>query len=91
MATDLIGARPEELETLHTQLSQHAQEVQDLMHHLTSTLDQTTWWGNHSQLFRHDWETSYKPNLQRMSDALTDAHTAVKNQKDAFLEIDGGR
>jgi WXG100 family type VII secretion target len=91
MPSDLIGARPEELETLHQHLQQHAAEVDDLMHHLTTTLGNTTWWGNHSDQFRNDWENSYKPNLQRMSDALNDAHAAVKSQKEAFLQIDGSR
>ncbi|MEY3091971.1 MAG: hypothetical protein RIS33_553 [Actinomycetota bacterium] len=66
----LIGADPDQLESLGTTLCRQRESVESIVSLVTSTLAGTAWVGPARQAFESDWESSFRSALSRLSDAF---------------------
>lgn len=66
----LIGADPDQLESLGTTSCRQRECVESIGSLVTSTLAGTAWVGPARQVFESDWESSFRSALSRLSDAF---------------------
>jgi len=66
----LIGADPDQLESLGTTLCRQRESVESIVSLVTSTFAGTAWVGPARQAFESDWESSFRSALSRLSDAF---------------------
>jgi uncharacterized protein YukE len=76
----MTGMDIEQVRVLSKQLSAAADQVRQIASDLSSKLGSTTWVGNDQTRFTSDWNSTHRPNLSNVADALTQASTqANKN------------
>lgn len=88
MPGDNIGADTFELDNLHRELRQQAENIRTLRDHSTSLLESTTWQGHASSQFRNVWHDEFHPSLSKMADAHDNAADEVRYRKEALMEAD---
>lgn len=77
-----VGMIVEEVEQLAAHLQQRAQEIEEIVGHLTSALSSTTWVGADHDMFHELWHSSHVPALRNVINGLMDAHgNAVANAR----------
>ncbi|MBO0714447.1 MAG: WXG100 family type VII secretion target [Acidimicrobiales bacterium] len=83
----LIGGNIAQLEQLHTHFKGQSQAVDDLMANLSNHIHSTWWHGGVADRFRSDWESEYRPALQKLSQALHDAHVHIQGRTQALVDV----
>jgi len=82
-----FGMIVEEVEQLAAQMTQRAEEITQLMGHLTSQLESTSWVGPDRENFHGEWHSSHIPALQNVANALgqaaSKAHMNAQQQREA--------
>ena len=58
-----------------------AQQIDETMRFLDSSLRSSIWEGQAKNRFESDWNSTYKPNLQRLQQALTDCSTELEQRR----------
>ena len=71
------GMDPEAVRSFATQLSTDAENIDTIVNSLTSQLGGVQWIGADASRFTGDWESTYRPQLQSVSNALRDAATVA--------------
>lgn len=84
-----IGGEIEQMNTLVTAFRAKAGEVTQLSNDVDRQLGATWWVGPAADRFRNSWTTEYKPALQRLNQALTDAAAEVDRRKQALVQSGG--
>lgn len=84
----MIQAELGELSTLSIQLGSCSGDVTDLLARLSNLINQTTWQGGAADRFRSAWESEFRPALNNLSSALTDASSEV-SRREAALNLAG--
>ena len=80
----MIQAELAELETLSRRLGTCSGEVDDLKRALSGLIGTTTWTGGAADRFRQAWESQFRPALENLAVALTDASQEVDRRKVAI-------
>jgi uncharacterized protein YukE len=81
-----IGADIDQLGSLKQRFDTEAQAVIDLTNAIDAQLHNTWWIGGARDRFQSDWDSSFKPNLQRLHDALSSAGIQVQQRADALRQ-----
>lgn len=68
-----VGMDVEAVRSFATQLNSDAGEIDNLITKLSGQLSTVHWVGNDASRFTSDWDSSYRPQLQAVSNALRDA------------------
>lgn len=79
-----IGASIEQLDQLKRTFDTQSQNVGSLSSTVTSAVAGTDWEGPAATKFRDAWEREFRPMLQKLQEALTDAGTEVGRRRDAI-------
>ncbi|MFN8037433.1 MAG: WXG100 family type VII secretion target [Acidimicrobiia bacterium] len=77
-----VGGDLEQLQVLESTFTRDAQSVAELQHRITSTLGSTVWQGAASDRFRQEWQGSFVPSLNRLTEALTENASYVRLKKE---------
>jgi WXG100 family type VII secretion target len=85
----LIGGEITQLHSLNAGFNRHSATVDGLLRELRGQIDGTYWKGGAAERFRADWATLYEPALTKLSAALQEAATHVRNQADRFEQAGG--
>lgn len=80
----MIKADLPQLESLSRRLGVCSGDVHDLKANLSALISGTDWEGGAAARFREAWESQFRPALDQMSAALTDASSEVNNRKMAL-------
>jgi uncharacterized protein YukE len=79
-----IGADIGQLQALKQTFAKEAEDVGRLMSALDRQVTDAWWVGPAADRFKSDWNGVFKPNLQKLQQALTDAGTEVENRRRAI-------
>ena len=81
-----IGADIGQMQALKAAFDKEVEDVGRLMSTLDRQVGQdATWWvGPAADKFRGDWNGVFKPNLQKLQEALRQAGTEVENRRRAI-------
>jgi uncharacterized protein YukE len=78
-----VGMEVEAVRTLARELSQKANEIEQIAGQLTSQLSGTNWVGSDATQFRNEWDSQHVRALKTVATALQTASTAAtKNAND---------
>jgi WXG100 family type VII secretion target len=80
----MIKADLPQLESLSRRLGVCSGDVADLKANLSALINGTDWEGGAATRFRTAWESQFRPALDEMSTALTDASSEVNTRKMAL-------
>ena len=80
----MIKADLPQLEGLSRRLGVCSGDVNDLKANLSALINGTDWEGGAATRFREAWESQFRPALDQMSAALTDAGQEVNSRKMAL-------
>ena len=69
----MTGMNIEQVRALSQQLNQAADQVRQIAGDLSSKLGSTTWVGQDQARFTSDWESSHRPSLTKVAEALAHA------------------
>ncbi len=72
-----VGMEIEAVRTLARQLTDKANEIEQIASTLTSQLSNTHWEGNDARQFRGEWESQHVRALKTVSSALQQAASAA--------------
>lgn len=67
------GMDPEAVRAFANQLSNDAEQIDNIINTLTGQLHGVQWTGADATRFRGDWDGTYRPQLHSVSNALRDA------------------
>ena len=79
-----IGADIGQLAILKQTFDRESQTVLELTRTIDGQLGNTWWIGPAHDRFAADWNSSFKPNLQRLQEALTSAGAEVERRRTAL-------
>ncbi len=81
-----IGADIGQMQALKAAFDKEVEDVGRLLNTLDRQVKQdATWWvGPAADKFRGDWDGMFKPNLQKLQEALRQAGTEVENRRRAI-------
>jgi WXG100 family type VII secretion target len=77
----MIKADLPQLDTLSRRLGTCSGDVADLKANMTALISGTDWEGGAAARFRDAWESQFRPALDQMASALTDAASEVNTRK----------
>jgi len=83
-----VGADLETMRNLHKGLGDHAQKAVDMKTGLDAHFSQTVWKGTNADKMRQAWE-EFKPHLDKLHGALTDAQGDVRTQHNNIAAATG--
>lgn len=69
----LIGADPDQLDTLGLTLTRQHDDVMRIVSTVTSVLSSTTWTGPARQQFDDEWQSGFRTALTRLAEAFSAA------------------
>ena len=72
-SSQLIGADPDQLDTLGLTLIRQHDEVMGVIATVTSVLSSTAWTGPARQAFDDEWQSGFRAVLTRLADAFSNA------------------
>jgi uncharacterized protein YukE len=75
-----LGADVDALEATGSKMIDAAGQIQQLMGALSGQISGTWWLGSDADRFRGDWDSTHRPNLDRVVAALNEAGNAAKQQ-----------
>ncbi|MBR7828538.1 WXG100 family type VII secretion target [Actinospica sp. MGRD01-02] len=67
------GMDPEAVRAFASQLSNDAEQIDNIINSLTGQLHGVQWVGADAARFRGEWDGTYRPQLHSVSNALRDA------------------
>lgn len=82
-----VGGDLEHLQNLEQTFTRDAQAVTELQHRITSTLGSTVWQGAASDRFRQEWNGTFVPALNRLTEALTENASYVRIKKEQNNQV----
>jgi WXG100 family type VII secretion target len=85
----MIGAEIGELQALSGNFDRQSATVDGLLRDLRTQLASTYWRGPRAERFRASWSDEYEPALVRLSQALHEAASHVRNQADQLIQVGG--
>ena len=80
----MIKADLNQLDTLSRRLGTCSGDVADLKANMTAMISSTDWAGGAATRFRDAWESQFRPALDEMASALTDASGEVTLRRAAL-------
>lgn len=80
----MIKADLPQLDTLSRRLGVCSGDVADLKANMTGLISGTDWEGGAATRFRDAWESQFRPALDEMASALTDASNEVNARRVAL-------
>lgn len=84
-----VGGDLATLQELHRSLGQNIQKIAEVKASIDRSMRGTVWTGANSDKFRQAWE-GFKPTLEpKLTQALTDAQTDIKNQHNNIAAATG--
>lgn len=66
----MYGANPEQLAQLGRSMQQQSEAIRGVVATVSSALAGTTWMGPARDRFEHDWNTSFRTALGRLTEAV---------------------
>jgi uncharacterized protein YukE len=82
-----VGGDLEHLQHLENTFTRDAQSVTELQQRITNTLAGTLWQGTASERFRQEWQGSFVPSLNRLTEALTENASFVRLKKEQNNQV----
>ena len=84
-----IGGTIEEMNSLGTQFTNEAQELQRLVSAISSQLDGTDWQGGAAERFKAQWHGEFKSVFAKVQQGLDDCAQEVRNRANALTQAGG--
>ena len=82
----ILGGDPEQMQTLARQFRTESGQVAELNARISGVLSSTTWTGPAAERFRQEWESSFRPALMRLDQALEQNATVVDSRLAALTQ-----
>lgn len=71
--TGFEGMDPQAVRSFASQLTSDAEQIDNIINTLASQLHGLPWKGNDATRFNSEWDSTYRPQLHSVSNALRDA------------------
>lgn len=76
----VLGMDIEQVLQLATSMQNNAEQISQATSQLTGQIDSTQWMGQDQSTFRSDWDSTYRPQLNNVVQALQDRCSHLKQE-----------